>query len=412
MKKKIRLRADKVSMSYRHEGSGRYNIILLHGWCINNDFWEEQISFLSSSYNVYAPDLPGFGDSKAERDNWTMEEFALDVLDFIRTLELKNIILIGHSMSGGIMADVVIKSSGEIIGMIGVDNFKSVGSKLTDDENYQIERFIERLHKDYKNTVKAYSETFLFVPSTSEKVRERVKDEFAETDPAISISSFRNLMAFSDKLGELLEMLPLKLFLINSDATPTDEKSLEEKSKNGYEVLYIHDTGHYPMIEKPQDFNRLLNDAVCTIVSSVENDLTVRVTESIEAPVANVWKALTDPEKIREYMFGVNVESEWKEGAEIKWTGYWNGKMYEDKGTITEYRPPLVLSFTHYSNLSDLPDKAENYHFVSYQLAPGVGQTSLLITQDNNRTEKERDHSRKNWKEMAARLKKLVENEL
>ncbi len=272
MKKKIKLRADKVTLSYLHEGSGKYNIILLHGWCINSSFWKEQVSFLSSSYNVYAIDLPGYGDSKAERKNWSMEEYALDVLDFIRTLELKNIILIGHSMSGGIMADAVIKSSEEIIGIIGIDNFKSVGSKVTEDENYQIERLIRLLQKEYKNTIRAYAETFLFVPSTPQNVREKVKESFAETEPEISIDTFRNLMAFSDTFSELLQLLPLKLFLINSDASPTDEKSLEEKCKNGYEVLYIHNTSHYPMIEKPKEFNRLLNDSVTRIVSSVENN--------------------------------------------------------------------------------------------------------------------------------------------
>lgn len=409
MKKKIKLRAEKVAMNYRHEGSGQYTVIFLHGWCINGSYWDEQVSYLSSFYNVYALDLPGFGDSKAEREAWTMEEYALDVLDFIKALELKNIILVGHSMSGGIMADIVVKSSDEIIGMIGVDNFKTVGSKLTDDEWFQIDRMIERLQKDYKNTVKAYGETFLFAPSTPVEVRERIKDDFAEVDPGISINTFRNLMKFSDNIAELLQMLPLKLYLINSTVSPTDEESLNAKCKNGFEVLYIYDTSHYPMIEKPQEFNLLLNDALSAIVATVENDLTVRVNESIDAPIAEVWKALIDPDKIRKYMFDVSVESEWKEGSDIKWTGYWNGKMYEDKGKIIDFRPPLVLSFTHYSNLSDLPDEPENYHVVTYQLAPEVGRTSILITQDNNRTEKERDHSRKNWREMAARLKKEVE---
>jgi pimeloyl-ACP methyl ester carboxylesterase len=267
MKKKINLRANNVTLSYQHKGTGDFNIILIHGWCINSSYWDEQVSFLSNSYNVYTLDLPGFGDSKAKRENWTIEEYALDVLDFIKTLGLSNIIIVGHSMSGDIMLEMVIKSSGKIIGIIGIDNLKSAGTPLSDDINYQIERLIERLHIDYKTTIQAYADNFLFMPSTSEEVRKRIKQDFAEADPTVSISTFRNLMSHSDKLGELLQLSPLKLFLINSDAIPTDEMSLAVNCKNGYEVLYIHDTGHYPMIEKTQEFNILLSQAISKIIA-------------------------------------------------------------------------------------------------------------------------------------------------
>lgn len=54
----------------------------------------------------------------------------------------------------------------------------------------------------------------------------------------------------------------------------------------------------------------------------------------IQAPVAKVWNALIDPEVIKIYLYGTQTISDWKEGSSILFTGVWEGKAYEDRGTI------------------------------------------------------------------------------
>jgi pimeloyl-ACP methyl ester carboxylesterase len=87
-------------------------------------YWENQVEYFSENYNVYAIDLPGFGKSKAERTNWTIEEYANDVTAFIDTMNLKNVVIIGHSMAGEIMLQTALTNNPKIVGVVGVDNFK------------------------------------------------------------------------------------------------------------------------------------------------------------------------------------------------------------------------------------------------------------------------------------------------
>lgn len=140
------------------------------------------------------------------------------------------------------------------------------------------------------------------------------------------------------------------------------------------------------------------------------SDRVAKASTTIDAPPENVWNALVDPASIRQYMFGTNVESDWKQGSAITWKGEWQGKAYEDKGVIRRIEQPRVLEYTHFSPLAGLPDEPESYHTVTIELNDESGRTGVTLSQDNNRTDEEREHSEKNWRMMLEGLKKFVES--
>lgn len=136
---------------------------------------------------------------------------------------------------------------------------------------------------------------------------------------------------------------------------------------------------------------------------------TAIATIALKATPERVWKALTDPEEIRVYLFGTTTTSDWKKGGYIRYTGEWENKTYEDKGTIVDIRPNELLHTTYFSSMSGLEDKPENYANVIYKITPSGDGVILTIVQDNNRDEQSRDHSESNWKSVLATLKELVE---
>jgi uncharacterized protein YndB with AHSA1/START domain len=139
-------------------------------------------------------------------------------------------------------------------------------------------------------------------------------------------------------------------------------------------------------------------------------DIIARSSITIDAPADRVWDALVNPAAIKQYMFGTNVTSDWKKGSPIVWKGEWQGKQYEDKGVIRQIEPGRALQYTHFSPLSGLPDKPENYHTVTIQLLSEGDRTRLSLTQDGNPTEDARAHSEKNWGMVLGGLKKVVED--
>lgn len=129
----------------------------------------------------------------------------------------------------------------------------------------------------------------------------------------------------------------------------------------------------------------------------------------INAPAAEVWQGLTDPEIVKQYFFGTNVKSDWKEGSPITFSGEWEGKSYSDKGEIQEITPGKYVKYSYWSSMGGTEDKPENYANVSYTLDENDGFTTLTVRQDNIKDLTSKEHSEQNWQTVFGGLKKLLE---
>lgn len=262
LQKKVKVREGKVEINYYEQGNGHATLLFLHGWCIDGRYWKDQLSHFGKDYRVLALDLPGFGKSTAQRCQWTIEEYALDVVGFIEKMHLSNIVLIGHSMSGEIMLQASLANPSCIIGLIGIDNFKFVEVAFTPEQKEMISEHFDKFETDFQNAAPEYAEYMLFHPSSPPAVKERVKANFRNADPVVALSTFVGLIQFSGATSSKLEQLNHKLYLINSDAVPTNTQGLNTRCKMGYSLETIHATGHYPMVEKAREFNTILEGVI------------------------------------------------------------------------------------------------------------------------------------------------------
>jgi uncharacterized protein YndB with AHSA1/START domain len=141
----------------------------------------------------------------------------------------------------------------------------------------------------------------------------------------------------------------------------------------------------------------------------MKNNITAQVKTTINATRAQVWNALTKPEIIKQYFFGTDTITDWRPGSPIKFKGEWQGKQYEDKGTILEMEYQSLIKYDYWSSMSDIEDKPENYVIITYRLSGGDNHTMLTITQENIPDKKTKEHSEENWKKVVNDLKNLLE---
>lgn len=140
------------------------------------------------------------------------------------------------------------------------------------------------------------------------------------------------------------------------------------------------------------------------------SDLVATSTVVVDASPDSVWHAITDPPTIAKYYLGTKVETEWKVGGPIVWSGEYEGSQYRDHGTILEVVPGRLLRHTHFSPLGGREDVPENYHTLTWQLEPAGEGTRVTLTQDNNEDYDSVKHSEENWTTVLGGLKEVVES--
>jgi uncharacterized protein YndB with AHSA1/START domain len=140
------------------------------------------------------------------------------------------------------------------------------------------------------------------------------------------------------------------------------------------------------------------------------SDLSTTSSITIDASVEDVWKALTTPELIKQWFFGVDTETDWKVGSPLVHRGEYQGKPYVDKGEIVRFDPPKLLVHTHWSDLSGKPDSPEHYQEVTWALSERDGATELTISERNLPSEEAKAVSEQGWKTVLNNLKDLLES--
>jgi len=140
----------------------------------------------------------------------------------------------------------------------------------------------------------------------------------------------------------------------------------------------------------------------------VDNSITATAKIAINASKAEVWKALTVPSLIKQYFFGVDVESDFQVGSPIVYRGEWEGKKFEEKGNVLMNVENVLLESNYWSpSFGD--DKPENYVIVRYELEDAGTGTELSITQTGAKDQASSEHSKQNWQTVLDNMKKLLE---
>ncbi len=129
----------------------------------------------------------------------------------------------------------------------------------------------------------------------------------------------------------------------------------------------------------------------------------------INSPISSVWETLTDPAKIKLWLFGTDTVTDWKPGSPVIFQGDYNGTSYKDKGVVVDNQEGKLLSYTYWSGFSGLEDIPENYSLVSFMLAANGDSAMLTISQQGFQDENSMNHSQTNWQSVLDLLKDVAE---
>lgn len=255
--------SDGQIISYNVFGDGDVTLVFIHGLGCDSRYWREQIPYFAEKYRMVTVDLAGHGNSQQTRKIYSLEAFGQDVKAVVEKLDADKVILIGHSLGGGVIAEAAKLMPNHVIGLIGVDTLQNVEESVSKEEVTQI---AEAFKRDFKAAVKPFVESMM-VKDMNPELRQWIIDDISSANPAVMISAFEEFMAkfYNKALANTFKETKVPVKCVNSDLWPTDVEA-NRRYMSSFDVYIIKGVGHFPMLERPDEFNKLLNRSIKEII--------------------------------------------------------------------------------------------------------------------------------------------------
>jgi pimeloyl-ACP methyl ester carboxylesterase len=254
--------ADGVEIAHIRRGTGPTALLLIHGGLANHSFWRPQMEALAGSFQVIALDLAGHGVSGAGRRSWTIPAFAADVTAVAEALDLRRVVLVGNSLGGAVALEAARLLRERAIGVVGVDTLHDLSQTI--DHAWARSR-AEAFRDDYAGTCHAMVEA-LFHPGAYSELRAWAEKEMCVVPVAVVAGMMEGFGGFDLAAAARAADVPLRA--INGDLWPTATEG-NRAIAPGFDAVIMTDAGHYPMLERPDEFNRNLTAVVAGIERTV-----------------------------------------------------------------------------------------------------------------------------------------------
>lgn len=249
---------DGLNINYVCEGElgeNRQNVLMLHGWGANIKLFSQIISHLSPHFRIYAPDLPGFGESDEPKEPWCVDDYVDFIIKFCKKMGIESCFIIGHSFGGRIAIKLMSRENLPfktekivLTGSAGIKPKQSAKSKLKT--------------KCYKIGKKILSTKLCtkIMPNALENLRK--KNGSADYNAASPIMRQCLIKVVNEDLTGLIHNINVPTLLIwgeKDDAVPLSDGQLMEKLIPDSGLVVFEGCGHYAFLEQGGRFCRILD---------------------------------------------------------------------------------------------------------------------------------------------------------
>jgi pimeloyl-ACP methyl ester carboxylesterase len=241
---------------YRKSGKGPA-VVLLHGFPMNHQVWNDFAVELSHNYTVYTPDLPGLGRSPILPGQFTLQDVARTMNVWLEEHGIASPVLIGHSMGGYVALEMARAYPLRFKGLVLFHSTSVEDSAEKKESRTKVVKFIA------DNGVLAFTSNFiqpLFADPNHSAVSS-VKDITVQAT-AEAVCGYTEAMRDRRDNTEFLSHYARPVLLIGGDkdkGISTESLTLQAKSNAMAELHVLESTGHMGMFEKKEESLKVIS---------------------------------------------------------------------------------------------------------------------------------------------------------
>ena len=253
-------------------GKGTQPMLFAHGFGCDQNMWRFVTPAFEDDYKLVLFDYVGSGKSdlqaySAERYG-ALQGYAQDVLDICAALELREVIFVGHSVSGVVGMLASIREPERFARLILVAPSPCY---INDPPDYvggfdraDIEGLFDLMEKNYIGWANFLAPVVMKNEERPELTRE-LEESFCSTDPKIA-RRFAEATFFSDNRGDLPKVnVPSFIMQCSEDAiAPLEVGDYLRRNLAGSQLHVMEATGHCPQMSHPEETIRIIKEYLAT----------------------------------------------------------------------------------------------------------------------------------------------------
>lgn len=251
---------DDVEVSYNVNGKGDPALIFVPGWGGKKDDFFYQVDYFSPSYQTICIDLPGFGKSGNNREEWTMSNYAKDVIALMDRLKIEEAVLVGQSMGGIVILEVAREIPDRIIGVVPLDVISNLEPTYTQEQlENEIKSWMDWANNaTYEKMKSIFSENTnsIIIANAVDDIKNASKVGWEET-----ITDVLQYLRLPNNLVNLLMKIQVPIHCINKAETELD-LSVAKQFNPSIFASSIEDVGHFFLWDAPDESNKLIESAI------------------------------------------------------------------------------------------------------------------------------------------------------
>jgi pimeloyl-ACP methyl ester carboxylesterase len=238
--------------------ANRWPILFIHGSGGNSGIWRKLMQGLSSEYTCLAVDLPGHGQSHGEGKK-SIQEYTGFLVDFMKAMGLKRVVLGGHSMGGGIAQDFSLRFPEKVGALLLI----GTGARLR-----VLPEVLELMRKMASGEIPPKFEPWGFAGKTPPEIIAEGENEWAKTGGRARYQDFLACDQF-DVMGEVEKILQPTLIVCGREdrLTPVKYSEFLQKKIAGSRMEVIGGAGHMVMLEAPKALSEAIGNFLRSCVS-------------------------------------------------------------------------------------------------------------------------------------------------
>jgi len=254
---------DGTPISYEIYGSGEPTLVFVHGWSCDARYWRAQLSHFSRNHRVVTLDLAGHGHSGTTRSKYTMLAFGEDVRAVTEAIGSPNLILIGHSMGGAVIAEAARLIPKRVMGLIGIDTLENIEYPLTRKE---IDQMMTPLKKDFPAGSRQFVKEMIR-PGTDPLIRDWILSDMSAAPPAVALSAMNEMMSqyITGESAKIFDEIRIPVVTVNGDLWPINYEA-NRRHMFSFDAIVLKEADHFLMMSLPEEFNRALEKAIYMIL--------------------------------------------------------------------------------------------------------------------------------------------------